>query len=112
MKLEVKILENEYFFGGSTQYTAKLPISCDTEGYFLDMNDGHNQTMPLYISTFGRCIWCEEPMTVSANGGVISFFSPREKMRLVAGILSTGRSPSQLPTSGSSAMRCSRAAST
>ena len=72
MKLEVKILENEYFFGGSTQYTAKLPISCDTEGYFLDMNYGHNQTMPLYVSTEGRVIWCEEPMTVSASGGVIT----------------------------------------
>ena len=40
--------ENEYFWGGSTQYAKKLPISRETEGYFLDMNDGHNQTMPLY----------------------------------------------------------------
>ena len=71
MKLEVKILENEYFFGGSTQYASKLPISQKTEGYFLDMNNGHNQTMPLYVSTLGRCIWCEEPMVVTAGSGVI-----------------------------------------
>ena len=71
MKLEIKISENEYWFGGSTQCTEKLPISRETEGYFLDMNDGHNQTMPLYISTEGRCIWCEEPMIVTVDGGVI-----------------------------------------
>ena len=71
MKLEIKISENEYWFGGSTQYTDKLPISRETEGYYLDMNDGHNQTMPLYISTLGRCIWCEEPMLVTVDGGVI-----------------------------------------
>ena len=47
MRLEVKILDNEYFFGGSTQYAQKLPLSKKTEGYFLDMNYGHNQTMPL-----------------------------------------------------------------
>ena len=71
MKLEIKIEKNEYFWGGSSQYAGNLPISRSTEGYFLDMNDGHNQTMPLYISSHGRCIWCEEPMAVTADGGVI-----------------------------------------
>lgn len=71
MKLEIKLNDNEYWWGGSTQYTDKLPICKDTANYFLDMNMGTNQTMPLYISTMGRCIFCEDPMVVTANCGVI-----------------------------------------
>ena len=78
MKLEIKLLENEYFFGGSSEYAGKLPISAKTVDYRLDMSKGRNQTMPLYISTKGRCIWCESPMIVTAKDGVITCESDDE----------------------------------
>ena len=78
MKLSVKILENEYWWGGSSATTDKLPICRATEGYALDMYYGYNQTMPMYISSLGRYIWSEKPMKVTASGGEINLESEAE----------------------------------
>ena len=69
MKLTVKMLEGEYWWGGSVANAEPMPLSAETEGYELDMYYGYNQTMPLYISSLGRYIWSEKPLCVSVSEG-------------------------------------------
>ena len=69
MNLQVKILENELWYGGSVADAMKAPFNINTK-YFLDMECGLNQTMPFFLSTKGRYIWCEAPMTVTIENGV------------------------------------------
>ncbi|MBQ8392350.1 MAG: glycoside hydrolase [Clostridia bacterium] len=68
MNLTVKILKNELWYGGSVADAMKGPFGCDSV-YDLNMELALNQTMPLYISTKGRYIWCEEPMIVHIENG-------------------------------------------
>ncbi len=68
MEIKVKILENEFWWGGSSANSMELPIT-EKSGYFLNMYDGHNQTMPLFVSSKGRYIWSDKPMQVKVEGG-------------------------------------------
>ena len=68
MNLTVRILENELWYGGSVGDAMHCPFDAKSE-YKLDMEMGHNQTMPLFISTKGRYIWCDDPMVVSVENG-------------------------------------------
>lgn len=71
MKLNVKMLENEIWFGGTVDHAPKNPFDKNSK-YDYNMNMGGNQTMPLYLSTMGRYIWCEDPMIVHIENGEIS----------------------------------------
>ncbi|MBQ8321103.1 MAG: glycoside hydrolase [Clostridia bacterium] len=77
MKLNAVILDDEYWWGGSTAMTCKLPIT-KKSFYELDMNAAYNQTMPLFLSSMGRYIWSAEPFTVSVHDGVIACKGPSE----------------------------------
>ena len=77
MNLQVKIFENELWYGGSVADAMQMPIDISSK-YFLDMECGLNQTMPLYVSTRGRYIWCEEPMVVTVENGVFNINAPTE----------------------------------
>ncbi len=68
MNLKVKMLENEYWYGGSVAESLHNPFDKDSV-YNYDMHMGDNQTMPLLISTQGRYIWCEKPMLVHIENG-------------------------------------------
>ncbi len=71
MKIEVKMLDGECWWGGSAlNYCTKMPIDKNSE-YSLNMYRAANQIMPLYISDKGRYIWGEKPYSVSAKNGLI-----------------------------------------
>ena len=70
MDLKVKILENEYWWGGSSAHGEQQPFSAESE-YKFDMTFGLNQTMPTFISSKGRYVWCEKPMNVHISNGEI-----------------------------------------
>ena len=72
------MLENEYWWGGSSALADPLPLHKDSEKYELDMYFGYNQTMPMYISSLGRYIWSEKPMKVLCEGGVFYLESEAE----------------------------------
>ena len=78
MELKVKLLENEYWWGGSVALSAPMPLSKNSPDYELDMYYGYNQTMPLYISSLGRYIWSEKPLNVKFSGGEFSLSSEAE----------------------------------
>ena len=71
MILKVEMLKNELWYGGSVGDAMKGPFDCQSL-YDVNMELAFNQAMPLYISTVGRYIWCEEPMLVHIEKGLIS----------------------------------------
>lgn len=77
MNLTVKMLENEHWWGGSSATGEKQPFGA-TSDFSYDMYCGHNQTMPLFLSSKGRYIWCESPMSVKIEGGEIRISAKSE----------------------------------
>ena len=69
MELKVRMLEGELWYGGSVADAMHNPYDSDSL-FDCDMEKGLNQTMPLYVSTKGRYIWCQDPMVVHIEGGV------------------------------------------
>ncbi len=68
MNLTVKMLDNELWFGGSAADAMGEPFD-KSSVYDIDMECGLNQTMPLFVSTMGRYIWCDDPMKVHIENG-------------------------------------------
>ena len=54
----IKIIEDEYWWGGSSAEAAKgvMPLSAKSE-YTVDLRKTGNQTMPLFISSKGRYVY-------------------------------------------------------
>lgn len=62
----------EVWWGAGTAFGRLMPFGCDrTSSFFRDLSRGHftNQTAPLLVSSHGRWIWCEDPLTVWDNSG-------------------------------------------
>lgn len=61
IKKTVVMDEGEFWWGSSSSQGELQPFSresvCD-----YDMYRASNQTMPLFISSKGRYIWCDSPM--------------------------------------------------
>ena len=73
--IEIPMLENEYWWGGTTLSGAKQPF-CKESFYTQNLRDDcPNQTMPLFISSKGRVIWSDNPFKVTISGGKFTFDS-------------------------------------
>ena len=71
--MNIKILDNEYWWGLSTFLGVELPFSKDTD-ITIDLRDGgavHNQIMPLLVSSKGRYIWSEDAFCATFKNGEI-----------------------------------------
>ena len=64
-----KMLENEYWWGGTSEDGLNAPFDSNTEISHDFRTDASNQTMPMYLSSLGRCIWSENPFKVTVNKG-------------------------------------------
>lgn len=84
MELKVKMLEGELWYGGSVAEAMHNPFDCNSV-FDYDMEKGLNQTMPLFVSTMGRYIWCEDPMVVHIEGGEIELSACSEIILCQAG---------------------------
>ena len=72
--LQVKILENEYWWGGSVNRGHEMPICENSVCSFDLLGDGEtDQFAPLLVSSKGRFVWSEEAFTVDAKNGTIEF---------------------------------------
>ena len=84
MNLNVKMLDGELWFGSSVAEALRQPF--DAASVFdYDMEKGHNQTMPLFVSTMGRYIWCEDPMLVHIEDGEFLLSAPSDILLRQAG---------------------------
>lgn len=81
MKYIFKMLENEYWWGGSSSDGSKEPFGADSEHYADYNADAQNQTMPLYVSSKGRYIWSDSAFKVSIKNG--EFTIDGDKVELV-----------------------------
>ena len=84
MNLNVKMLDNELWYGGSVADAMHNPFDKNSV-FTLDMEFGQNQTMPLYVSTQGRYIWCESPMKVHIENGEFTLSADTEILLVQAG---------------------------
>ena len=75
--LQVKILENESWWGGSVNRGHEMPIHGNSKSSFDLLGDGEtDQFSPLMVSSKGRYVWSEEAFTVDAKDGIIEFKGP------------------------------------
>ena len=69
MKYEFQMLENEYWWGGSSNDGKLAPYSKKNDFARDYRKDTSNQTMPMFLSNQGRCIWSEEPFSCVIRNG-------------------------------------------
>ena len=69
-RLEIKVLPNEYWWGGLTRHGDRMPFSA-AKPYrqSLYQNLMGNQGCPLLVSSRGRSIWSEEPFAIEFKDG-------------------------------------------
>ncbi len=69
-RLEIKLLPNEYWWGGLTRHGDRMPFSA-AKPYrqSLYQNLMGNQGCPLLVSSRGRYIWSEEPFALEFKDG-------------------------------------------
>lgn len=72
--MEIKILENEYWWGGVVDKSIRLPFN-DKSDFEMDVRDRYiamDQSSPLFVSSKGRYIWSEKPFKLTASKGTIT----------------------------------------
>ncbi|MDR1120290.1 MAG: glycoside hydrolase family 31 protein [Dysgonamonadaceae bacterium] len=70
--LEIRPLENEYWYGGVTAYGERMPYIQALEEFNLGTQDANNQVVPLLLSNRGRYVWSDYPFrfSVSETGAI------------------------------------------
>ena len=67
-----KINDGEYWWGGSSNDGTKMPF-CKSSCFVSDFRlISENQTMPMFLSNQGRCIWSDEPFKINIKNGEIA----------------------------------------
>ena len=69
MQYRFEMLENEHWWGG-TVASGACPLTKDSHYHQDFLLDCDNQTMPMFLSNLGRCIWSENPFKVDVEDGV------------------------------------------
>ncbi len=72
MKIKIKMLENEHWWGGTISQSEKMPFDKDTETtVYLAEKRSTIQSAPLFLSDKGRYIWSERGFTARFHDGEI-----------------------------------------
>ncbi len=69
MNFSVEILENEFWWGGTSEDGVKMPFDRNTSVKNDFTKVCPNQTMPFYVSSLGRVIWSDSPFKVEISNG-------------------------------------------
>lgn len=75
MQYQFKMEEGECWWGGSAAYGCQAPFDKESDFSHDYRVEAENQTMPMYLSNRGRCIWSEEPFNVVIKDGTFLFES-------------------------------------
>ena len=71
MKIEIKILENEYFWGGDAPSGVQMPIYAGC-GFDCDFRyTATTQSMPMLLSSKGRYVWSERGIKITEKNGTL-----------------------------------------
>ena len=70
--MEIKILKEEYWYGGCAAWGGQMPLGERSEADLqLEPNPTPNQAMPLLVSSRGRYLWLDGVEEVKFSGGYI-----------------------------------------
>ncbi|MBE6928699.1 MAG: glycoside hydrolase [Ruminococcaceae bacterium] len=69
MQYKFTMLPGEYWWGGSSIDGGLNPFTAASDFEAEFRVEARNQTMPMFISSLGRCIWSEEPFAVRIQNG-------------------------------------------
>ncbi len=70
-RTELNVLDNEYWWGGAVVDGRQMPYSA-AHFFYEQLGDVKgNQAQPLLISSKGRYVWSEEPMTIEFANGLL-----------------------------------------
>ncbi len=72
--MKIKMLSGEKWWGGTVRHAKAMPFDEKTTITINLQKDIWTQTASLFLSNFGRIIWCEEPFSITFNGGTIECF--------------------------------------
>lgn len=78
MKYTFPMLAGEYWWGGTSVDGGICPFDKNTKLEHDFIYDSANQTMPLFLSSKGRCIWSEDAFKVHIHDGVFDIEAPEE----------------------------------
>ena len=72
--MQIKLLENEYWWGANAGRGYKMPFSNKTDISFHmgDNPEGSDQYSPLLLSSKGRYVWSEKPFVTTFKDGVLT----------------------------------------
>ena len=73
MKYTFQMEPGEYWWGGTSESGCAVPFhekSVFSEDFRVI---SQNQTMPMFLSSHGRCIWSETPFSVKIQDGMFVF---------------------------------------
>ena len=83
-KKEIKMLENEKWWGSVTDLGNIMPFDSETVVRFnLQTQNFNNQTTPLLVSDKGRYIWCDSPFKAEIKDGIITLEAARGSIECV-----------------------------
>lgn len=71
MITRISMLPGEHWWGGTTMH-AYCPLTAQSDYHQDFRKNAPNQTMPLFVSDYGRYIWSEEPFRVDVSEGVFT----------------------------------------
>lgn len=86
MDLKIKILQDEYWWGGAVADGWKMPISAESD-YHLDctINATYNQFNGLFVSNFGRYIYFDGGAEIKVSDGELSVLHTESDIRFGEG---------------------------
>lgn len=71
--MDIKFLENEYWYGGAVHMGIKMPVN-ENSDFEIDLISGkgiEDQYSPLFISNKGRYIHSDKPFKIHFDKGII-----------------------------------------
>ena len=72
MNYKIKMLDGEFWWGGTSNDGTYAPYNRETDLKRDFRISASNQTMSMYLSNLGRCIWSEQPFACQIKDGVFS----------------------------------------
>ena len=73
--MQIRMLDNEYWWGGVVDLGDQMPYDAQSECEIVLGQVGEDQSSPLYLSSKGRYLWSSKPFRISFHAGTITIDS-------------------------------------
>lgn len=84
-KISLKVMKDEYWWGGAVSYGVIMPFGRENVEVNLAPNNTPNQAAPFLVSSKGRYIWCDEPINFKFENDNLYVESIRGEIELREG---------------------------